>query len=70
MKHYLLTIMGDVEPKAVGPFETDAEVLEAAKAHRADDAGENDGLYWADVDDQGNLVVGAFCEWEIAEDEP
>lgn len=68
MKHYLLKMLGDVEPEVEGPFETDDMVLVAARAHRADDASENDGLYWAEVDDQGNLLVGAFARRQLEPD--
>jgi hypothetical protein len=68
VKRYLLKMLDDVQPEVEGPFAADDDVLEAARAHRADDPGENDGLYWADVDDQGNLLVGAFCRRDLEQE--
>jgi hypothetical protein len=65
MKYYLLKMLDDVQPEVVGPLETDDAVLEAARAHRADDPGRTDGLYCAVVDDLGNLLVGAFAGYEL-----
>ena len=68
MKHYLLKMLGDVEPEIAGPFATQGEVFLAARRHRAEDTGMEDGLYGAKVDSHGNLEIVAFAAWELAVD--
>jgi hypothetical protein len=67
MKYYLLTMLGDVEPDLAGPFATDDDVLEAAKRHRAEDPGREDGLYQLAIDDLGNPTIGPFAGGELEE---
>jgi hypothetical protein len=67
MKYYLLKMLGDVEPELEGPFATDDEVLEAAKRHRVDDPGREDGLFLAAIDDLGDLAIVPFAGWELEE---
>ena len=58
-KYYLITVDDGVEPFAQGPFETENERDEIAKEiHVGQD--EDDGLFWADVDERGVLTVGSY----------
>jgi hypothetical protein len=61
MKHYLMIVVGDVEPEAKGPFATEEERDAAAKSHRKQDPQMNDGLYMLDVDADGGLTAGAYA---------
>jgi len=58
-KYYLIEVEAGVEAFARGPFQTEAEQDDAAKQSRAaqDD---DDGLFWADVDEDGPLTVGSY----------
>ena len=58
-KYYLIEVEAGVEAFARGPFQTEAEQDDAAKQSRAaqDD---DDGLFWADVDEEGALTVGSY----------
>ena len=58
-RYYLIEVEGGVEALADGPFETDDERDDAAKLIRATQ-GEDDGLFWADVDERGTLTVGHY----------
>lgn len=57
--HYLIEVGDGVEPFAQGPFETEDERDEIAKEIRAAQ-GEDDCLFWADVDERGVLTVGSY----------
>ena len=67
-KYYLIDVFGCVEPTAVGPFDTDEERDAQAKIIHAGQS-EEDALFWANVDKEGNLVVGAFCNNDFREEE-
>ena len=58
-KYYLIEVEAGVESLAGRPFQTEAEKDDAAKQSRAaqDD---DDGLFWADVDEEGALTVGSY----------
>lgn len=58
-KYYLIEVEGGVEPYAHGPFQTGDERDNAAKQIRATQE-EDDGLFWADVDENGELTVGHY----------
>ena len=59
IKHYLIEVSGGVEPFAQGPFETEDERDEIAKEiHAGQD--EDDGLFWAAVNERGVLTVGSY----------
>lgn len=58
-KYYLIEVEGGVEAFARGPFQTEAEQDNAAKEIRASQD-EDDGLFWADVDERGELTVGSY----------
>lgn len=66
-KHYLLKILGDVEPEVSCPYATYGEVIRAARRHRIEDIGMEDGLYAAKVDSHGNLEVFALAPCELGE---
>lgn len=58
-RYYLIEVEGGVEPSIQGPFQTEDERDDAAKQiHAAQE--EDDGLFWADVDEDGGLTVGAY----------
>jgi len=64
--YYLIDVRGGVEPFTRGSYLKEKERDEAAKIiHRTKKA--DDSLFWADVDEDGGLVVGSyvagfFCE--------
>jgi hypothetical protein len=65
-KYYLLAVEGGVEPFVQGPYETEDERDHAAEQiHRGQE--EDDGLFWADIDDAAGLTVGSYAAgffWE------
>jgi len=64
--YYLIEVHGGVEPFAQGPFREEEERDDAAKIiHRTQKEG--DGLFWADADKEGGLIVGSYMAgffWE------
>lgn len=58
-RYYLIEVEGGIEPFTQGPFETENERDEIAKEIHAA-IGEDDCLFWADVDDRGVLTVGPY----------
>jgi hypothetical protein len=58
--YYLLEVEGGVEPSVQGPYETEYQRDRAAKQIRRRQE-EDDGLFWADVDDAAVLTVGAYA---------
>jgi hypothetical protein len=65
-KFYLVEVEAGVEPIVRGPYHTENERNNAAKQiHRRQQ--EDDGLFWADIDDTGTLAVGTYMAgffWE------
>ena len=61
-QRYLLYVWGSVEPELHGPYATDEERIEAARALASDE----DGVFR--VDATGAVEVAAFAGWEIEED--
>ena len=65
-KYYLLVVEGGVEPSVQGPYQTEDERDRAAKEiHREQE--EDDGLFWADIDEGAVLTVGSYTAgffWE------
>ena len=63
---YLLAVEGGIEPSVQGPFQTEDERDHAVKQiHRGQE--DDDGLFWADIDDAAVLTVGAYTAgffWE------
>jgi hypothetical protein len=57
--HYLLKIIGDVEPELVGPFENTVHRTDKAKEHRRDDPDKNDGLFMLDMR-KGEPTVNSY----------
>jgi len=63
---YLLAVEGGVEPSVQGPYQTECERDHVAKQIRRRQE-EDDGLFWADIDDAAVLTVGAYTAgffWE------
>jgi hypothetical protein len=63
---YLLVVEGGVEPSVQGPYQTEDERDHAAKQIRRTQE-EDDGLFWADIDDAAVLTGGAYTAgffWE------
>lgn len=57
--YYLIGVMQGVEPFVRGPFQTEDERDDAAKQiHERQE--EDDSLFWADVDQTGELIVGPY----------
>ena len=57
--HYLIEVEGGVEPIVRGPYHTRHERDNAAKQIRRRQQ-EDDGLFWADIDETGTLIVGTY----------
>jgi hypothetical protein len=68
-KHYLLIVMGDVEPDLRGPFPSTEVRDQEAKDHRSQDPEMEDGLYPLDIDDHGNPEVGSYCSSDLEPEE-
>jgi hypothetical protein len=62
MRHYLLVVVGDIEPELRGPFLSAAVRDKAAKRHKARRA-DADGLFRLDVPARGRPEVGAYPGW-------
>ncbi|MFB3885508.1 MAG: hypothetical protein ACE144_09790 [Thermodesulfobacteriota bacterium] len=64
--HYLIEVEGGVEPTVHGPHRTEQGRDNAARQiHQKQE--EDDGLFWADVDEGGRLAVGSYMAgffWE------
>jgi hypothetical protein len=60
MKRYVLAISGGIEADTYGPFATEEERYQEGRRIDAEQDHSTDGLFWADVDDEGNLTVGDF----------
>jgi hypothetical protein len=64
--YYLLVIEGGVEPFLRGPYQTEDERDNAAKQVRRS-CDEDDGLFYADIDETALLNVSAYTAaffWE------
>lgn len=70
-KYYLLIMFCDTEPSKTGPYDTYEDLLEAARAHRANDVEAEDGLYTMFVNSAGEPVVDSFsgAALEISEED-
>ena len=57
--YYLIEVEGGVEPCVHGPYQTEEERDNAARQiHK--DLGENEALFWANVDRTARLIVGSY----------
>ncbi len=57
--YYLLEVEGGVEPIVQGPYLRKLERDTAAKQiHQSQE--EDDGLFWADIDEAGTLAAGTY----------
>jgi hypothetical protein len=69
--YYLLEVEGGVEPIVRGPYRTKIERDNAAKQIRLCQQ-EDDGLFWADIDEVAVLTIGAYTAgffWEDSTEE-
>lgn len=57
--YYLLLVHGGVEPSVHGPYQTSDERDNAAKEIHERQT-EDDGLFWADIDEVEAPTVGAY----------
>lgn len=60
MKYYVLLVEEDLYPSLRGPFDSEDVRDEHAKAVKADDEEQENGIYWLNVDDAGALTVGDY----------
>lgn len=59
-KYYLLDVEGGVKPIVRGPYRARIKRDSAAKrVHLSQE--EDDGLFWADIDETGGLTIGAYA---------
>lgn len=63
-KHYLITVHGDVDPELSEPMARYDEVVQAGKAHRAQDTDLYDGLYYLKIVD-GKPEIDSFGGEEL-----
>ena len=57
--YYLIEVQGGIEPFTRGPFQDEHERDVRAKSiHKA--LSLDDSLFWADVDEAGDLIVGSY----------
>ena len=64
--HYLIEVEGGVEPIVHGPYNMMDECDNAAKQIRRRHE-EDDGLFWAEIDETSGLSVGSYAAgffWE------
>jgi hypothetical protein len=59
-KYYLLEVEGGVEPIVRGPYRAKTKRDSVAKRIRLSQE-EDDGLFWADIDETGRLTIGAYA---------
>ena len=57
--YYLIKVEGGVEPIVRGPYHTKHERDNQAKKIRRRQQ-EDDGLFWADIDEMAVLAVGSY----------
>ncbi|HYA90697.1 MAG TPA: hypothetical protein VEK32_04285 [Thermodesulfobacteriota bacterium] len=65
-RYYLLEVEGGVEPIVRGPYRTKLERDNAAKQMRLSQQ-EDDGLFWADIDEVRVPAIGTYTAgffWE------
>ena len=62
-KLYLLVIVGGVEPEVRGPYKNDKARLKEARKVRGNS--DEDGVFRAGVDAEGNLKVFPFISKEV-----
>ena len=67
-KYYLFIVRGDIEPYIEGPFRSNVKRNAFAKQHRADH-GDDDGIYWFDMDSTGGMDVGSYSGGYLDGDE-
>jgi len=67
-QHYLVTVVGDVEPEISGPYGDDVEQLRAARRHRLSDLGREDGLYRLRVH-HGMPEIESFSGYELGDED-
>jgi hypothetical protein len=58
-RNYLIEVKGGVEPIICGPYQTEQARDNAAKQIRRRQK-EDDGLFWAEIDEKRTLAVGAY----------
>jgi len=68
-QHYLLIMVGDVEPELSGPYEDPDAVLQAARNHRLDDGEMEDGLFRVTVRSNGVPEIDAFAGMDLEPEE-
>ncbi|GEM_PF-1490180 len=57
--YYLIDVQDGLEPFVRGPFKTEKQRDNRARRIRSIQ-GEEDRLFWADVDESGKLIVGSY----------
>lgn len=66
--HWLIAVWRDVDPSALGPFETvEAQIAEAKRLRASGEMSEEDGLYWLDIEGD-EPHVGSFDEMTFEEE--
>lgn len=58
-RHYLIHVEGGTDPELRGPFESELDQQAAARDLRKEQD-EEDALFWLDIDENGNPIVGSF----------
>ncbi|WP_018079315.1 hypothetical protein [Thiobacillus denitrificans] len=63
-KHYLLVMVGDIEPELHGPYDSDDEVIQAARNAREDDPEMENGLFRV-YSRGGSVSIDSFAGIEL-----
>jgi hypothetical protein len=69
--YYLIEVEGGVEPTVHGPYCTKHDRDNTAKQIRQRQR-EDDGLFWADIDEAGTLAIGTYTAgffWQESEED-
>ena len=68
-KFYYIDALGGTDPTAVGPFGTYQERDGAAREYYNDALEQSeDNIFWADIREDGELVVGSYQKSDLVDD--
>lgn len=59
MFRYLIIVAGDVDPFLYGPYSSEVERTEAARAHKKEN-GDKDGIFWFDSKTELAASIGSY----------
>lgn len=65
MRYFLIIVTGDTEPELHGPFADEVTRDNAAIRHKREH-GDDDGIFWLDINRRGDPESGAYASWFLA----